>query len=1447
LLRRRFFLFLKLKLLLDRFFKALFCAAVNELQQQTRERDTPNRHMSTRAMEARRRPSPLLQSLVTFIVAVFVLRTVSSETVDVPATPHRCIHGHSQALQSVAQGAAVLDVEYSTSVNASRSNATSSASALSSDAALSLSELHLRSASPLAAESLAGQSKRSVSAATTAALPYPTAYPHVRIHFDVSHLFNSNHFCASEGSQRSDKLGGNVTCGKDDLFSAWKRDFVLHRLLPMLGSSVEQWLSLRDGSPHKTASTPSVPPESANRALRVVVPQGMCGQNVEIPATHSTKGVANTDFVVYVLAAPLHDTVTVGNVRASVSTSSHTIAWATYCAVERHTNRPLVAMMNFVPSSLVIREPPYAAAAAGGFFSSPPLWQRMVRRVVDSFLWMNADHNVDAVDRLLRDAVDKANEVMELYYAQWTTQHYRSLLHELLHALGFAPAELQRYSTKMPVDPSTSVQAATATPAVDAKVKWVVTAAKVKAAVQNWMNCTSNNQLPGAVVEQSGLDGTVGAHWERLQFHDDLMAGVLSPTAALSDMTLAFFDTLPYYRANRLYAEHPAWGYQAGCGFAAGACTPLHRFDVFSDVFDDPSLVTDAATATQLKYWCASRVPFSAGQVQCTSDRRAIGFCFAQGQSGSGRGGAGKCSRNCGADDAQLFAAPPAEHKGLSLLMEGCPIVEPYSNRLCDTPTVFEPSVEGAAGENGGREGANAAADTRYRQRMLVEDQGYYFGPYSRCFASSNVRRLDRFTQRTLEEFWSQLALSSSDNNKTVCSGRLRVADGGSGAAGKSSADTLISARCLQTRCVNGGAAVELRVGTEWIPCPTDGKAGIVAVPPASGYMGWVGCEPAVMYCGDAAQLQRPAHLVKTTPPSIPPTNAFVLPLYRVTLTFSMSLNALDSLGELLGANDGAARFRMALVNSDRTFQAALQKDLARHRARLRLAPFGALVGQRVVGAARLASASFALFAGDTNGDEETSSWSGVAVPLHWGMLVSADLEVVARDSQEAVMSTQAWLVATTSRNSATASNSTASGAASLSAVTFSSVAEWLSLVTCSAASAARNNTQGGEEDSANAACGGAVADAYDVFPTSTSVIPVEANDARRSATSTQLLCSVGNAVQPPLALWSATACDDSVSVSVVGPLDVSEQGRGSADLLEVAVVHLRIRLRNINNVTRDDSERQLFRTSGGAPTTVAKADSTGGMRVESWVTQSVVLLALSKDVSAMLGVSSHLVRVVSIRHSAAASSETFAANERAHVVDVDAGLSEGATPVACSSSRDAVDVGFTVSLPVVEEVPLVDREGRHDAPGDWTSSSMTRTWTAFTKRMRYTWQRQLTDLADGAAVSHTLCPLRHASAVLTEQQLQQQRSGRAGMIPFIPTCCSVCPVLLDDVVNVRAPQPGVSSGDLLLRTRTDTAGPWWNRRLVQVRGFTLSTAAVLGSILTAILLLLCACRHGGR
>lgn len=1340
------------------------------------------------------RATELMRVTVALLLALIIsLPCTVSRAAGVTAAPHhRCIHAHADALLRLTRSAVELDVDYVADLS-SPHNAT----AIEETEPLP---------SPVLSRAVTGLSADfSLGEVNTFAARRP-----LRIHFDVSHLHRDAHICTAVGQLRGDKLGGNVTCGEDDLASAWKRDFVVHRLLPLLQSSVPQWLHLS----HEDA------PEAAAKARtsRVVVPQGVCGPHVSIPSSHSSRGVFDADFIVYVMAAPLHDALTTTSTRASASASSRTVAWATYCAVERRRGRPMVAIMNFVPSSLVIREVSAATtAAAAARSAAQPRWRRLLLHAWRLLFSADPDRRALEEERLSH-AAERASEVTEAYVNQWTAQHYRSLLHELLHALGFAPTQLLRQSTRMTA--ATNHPASTTTR--NASVLYV-TAPAVTSAVQSWMKCRNASVLPGAALEQSGPDGTVGAHWERLYFHDDLMAGVLSPTAALSDTTMAFFDSLPYYAVDRRYAEHAVWGYGAGCGFAGGGCTPLRRFAAF-DAADDTvagnrsflplhnsssSSSNDVDTMTRQRYWCEATAATAAGHTQCTSDRRAIGFCFAQ-------RGARRGSRSAGA----TATAAAVESRGLSLLMEGCPIVEPYSNRVCDTSTGVEGLVD------------DAAADAHYQRGMLVEGQGYYFGPYSRCFASSDIRQLDHVATRLLGGGQSTATSFPDTESGSDGNGARTATPSPSVAAAQTPAShTLVTSRCLQTRCVGGGAAVELRVGSEWIACPADGRAGVVAVPPTSGFMGWVGCEAAELYCAGAMQLQPPSNLARTSPlatdEKVAPASP--LPFYRVTVTFVLALGVwkrTNPLSGLSGSPEGAAAaLRMVLISSDRAFQAALQKDLARHRVQQRpLLPLGAVVQQRVVGATRLTSASLAVFAssstvvtaGAFNANET------VAFPLTWDALVAVSLEVVARSSDEALAETQAWLSASSAASDVPATVGDDS-VARLSVQNFEATASWLSQSSCAAA-AMLMRIKGEKHSSDSWRAGEHAFDDVSAIPAD-----VVATEWEEAALLPACAAMSGTGVgTPSLATWNVSAHDNTASLAVSGPLDVSEQGRGPSDLREVARVHLRLYVLN-----QSSEKDEVFAENATSDTVPAMQHVSADAVAERWLTHATTLLALTKDVSGLLGVSLAWVHVAAVHHKKGGAA-------------VKAGRTAVSEAAATSAPQHhTLDVSFVVSLPALEELP--ERFMAYAAAESADSSSAARssvpaTWTAFTDHARRVWYAQLRRVAEGTPAGGLWCPLHHTNVFYKESLFSVGQDAGADHAATEP----LCPVVLDGAVSVHAPRPGASPTDFLAHVgRPPPVLRWWERRVMVVGGRAVDVAALLASFVVAVVLLHCAHRFG--
>ncbi|KAK7195730.1 Leishmanolysin [Novymonas esmeraldas] len=1321
---------------------------------------------------------------------------------------HRCLHDHSQTLQRIARSAARLTVEHHAAFTpADVVHGFTSTGRLANETEVSRAGVddgveegkpqRYRAGTPsLLAE------VSPVSPATADDSRYGghgrSGTP-FRVHFDVTHLYNASDLCTTTRQRRADKLGDTVDCAAADVLSGWKRRFIVHRLLPLVAASVQQWLSVRVEDAAPDAATAGETVAGGHSATRVFVPQGVCGEHVTVPQTHSTGGVLNTDFIVYVMAAPLHDETTATSTSGATTSSStsRTAAWATYCAVDGHTDRPLVAMMNIVPSSLtltgefdVTSEDVGAAAPRAASYES-------VMAPFASPQSSRGDGRGGAEGRqrrLLRDRVYAARQAMDAYHTEWTTQHLRALLHELIHTLGFAPPQLRRLSTVVPAPRPPGSPAASSA----ANITVVATPA-VQAAVRRWLNCTDARAVPGAALERSGGEGTVGAHWERAQFRDDLMAGVLSPVAALSDMTLAFLDSLPYYRVNRIFAEVPWWGSGAGCAFGGGHCHALPRFSAFQG--QRGGAAEDVEQRTRERYWCEAIAATAPGHVQCTADRRAIGVCFAQRRA--------VAADHRTASPPYEARAPAFESYGMSPLMEGCPVVEPYVNHACDGGAVAHADA--------------TLADAAYRAAVLGEERGFYLGPYSRCFASSDLRRAR-----------SGAANASSTTSRGTTSG-LDVGAGGT--------QFLTSARCLQTRCVRGGLAVELRVGGVWLPCPADGSAAILSVPPASGFTGYVACEPAALYCAGAPQLLR--HV--TAPLEADGTATTAPSLFRVTAAFFMLWTPPPPLpppprrgpppspdAALPGTH--AATFRSVLVTSDAALHAALQSDLSRRRARLQLSPLGAMLQQRrVIGATRLSGAAVAVFPREAAAGEESDAASG-APPRGWHALMSVDMDVVALDADEAAAVTRAWLwtARTTAASSAATGTKSDDGAAAGVPDEFAAVAAWLSRVTCAAAVA-------------NPAANASACVSARLFPVSDFVLPSSTESAAAHQCSSP---GRGGA-------WRVTA-NGGPFLSVVGPLDGADFDGDEASLREAALLHLRLGLAGAAAGER---------TSTPAPPRDQHSRALCDVRDASLVSvlsEPGVMLSLVHDVGALLGVSTRWVRVRALRASPPHSSSSASAVPGTEAKgggstgDVCSSSSNNSSTCAAQSATAAagggVDVLVVVSLPAFDESTRARVRGaRGTRSASSAASASPLTWSDVAAHARDVWRSLLHDAARGGAELHTqtLQDVNGRVGELLRVLCDPGSSAGAAAEPAgsAAAMCDFHGIVVRGVVAVLSPEPDTVPAPFSVedtaelvedRDRPRSGVPWTQRRLTTMATVPVTVGAIVWSVCVVVSVLCC-------
>lgn len=1322
------------------------------------------------------------------------------------ASPHRCLHSRSPALQGRAASAARLAVEYHPTHSRGVVEPEEVASRRGNTTSGSNSALRASSYAAVVQRQRAEQPNQHRAPFT----PFALTGPPLRVHFDVSHLFNGSHYCTTVLQRRFDKLGDTALCAEEDVLSRWKRRFVVHRLLPLLGNAVQQWLSLRaDKSGGADLEAAAASRASARRTSRIFVPQGVCGEHVAVPPAHTRDGVRETDFVVYVMAAPLHDATTVKSKTAAASSSSRTVAWATYCAVDGRTDRPVVAIMNIVPSSLNLRDEfdVGQATQGSGHDHSAPVLRRALSKLVPHF--GSETPGTRGVGVHLRDRAFAAAQAMDAYYTSWTVQHYRAVLHELLHALGFAPPQLLRHA--MTVRATLSAKNGLSTFSGLREGTIVVGTPAVRSAAQRWLNCSDARVVPGAALERSGGDGTAGAHWERAQFRDDLMASVLSPAAALSEMTLAFLDSLPYYHANRDFAELPWWGHNAGCSFGAGDCRPLPRFSQFQARQARGS----DADRTRARYWCEAAPPTSPRRLQCTADRRAIGFCFA--------------TREIRAT-TPTSQTPVIESRGLSLLMEGCPVVEAYANMVCD-------SSDGGSG-GGGNYGLAALGDgtptdAAYRTTVLEGGRGFYFGAFSRCFATSDLHRVAEARRAA----FAVAATSASYANAS-----------GAAEAGAASTGVLSSARCLQTRCAASGRSVEVRVGDAWLACPQDGRARVMAVPATWGYTGYVGCEEASMYCAGAPELVARA---PSTPPPLrevaTATEADAddgeLPFFRVTAAFFVAFDALRAVNPLSAVDTDSAigggvdpidlgfLFRSVLIKSDTALVVALHGDLARRRAQLRLSPLGAVMGQRRVGATRLVGAAIAVLAEEPS----VNTTSPSRFSQHWDALISAEMDVVAHTADEAAAATNAWLT------------ETGDGVGAAPRYGFPAVEDWLSRLACAAAvdgAAGAAAAAAARKSGAKSRGDGPSCRAASLFSLDDHVVAFVEEDAGgtwRDSRVVPPVCAAwrtGELVEPgSSSTWRVTA-NGVPYLSVAGPLDGVEVPDDEVPLREAALVQVRLQHRPFSaRSSAATPVRQPTRTlsaAGGtslsAPCAMPERDFTG------WVSEAGLLLSLQHDLGALLGISPKWLRLRAIRE--AAESESASARPE--------------------TETGTVDVLVAASLPVFDEsagarLSAVTRglDARY-SPGAAAASAAV-TFAQVAAHTREVWVRLLASHSRDSP--HAELALPSVNSRLGELQTVLCRTPRAsdaattaqhatGFVGDAP--CSSDTIVLSTVVGVHAPEPGAVPAPFTEADIALSAGwnervpppPWSHRRLFAVAGVPVTTGAVVMSGVAVLLLL---------
>ncbi len=86
--------------------------------------------------------------------------------------------------------------------------------------------------------------------------------------------------------------------------------------------------------------------------------------------------------------------------------------------------------------------------------------------------------------------------------------------------------------------------------------------------------------LTGMLLENQGAGGSLGSHWERTIFNNEIMNAIASNTDAYySKLTFALLlDTNWYLNIDLSKADETPNGRNKGCAFVTGACTDTDEF-----------------------------------------------------------------------------------------------------------------------------------------------------------------------------------------------------------------------------------------------------------------------------------------------------------------------------------------------------------------------------------------------------------------------------------------------------------------------------------------------------------------------------------------------------------------------------------------------------------------------------------------------------------------------------------------------------------------------------------------------------------------------------------------------------------------------------------------------------------------------------------------------------
>ena len=216
--------------------------------------------------------------------------------------------------------------------------------------------------------------------------------------------------------------------------------------------------------------------------------------------------------------------------------------------------------------------------------------------------------------------------------------------HEMLHVLGFSSGMFRTYRDAYGEPWEDTI----ATRSIDGREVSFLTTPRVLDAVRTHYGCSAGNDgydaLIGATLEDQGGSGTMGSHWEKAAFMDEVMTGSAPYNPVISNVTLAALHDSGWYLPNYDQAEWLAWGEGKGCKFSTYRC--------------------DNGWPRTGGYYCTK-----SDDVGCTYDRKAVGGC--------------QVAKKEGLDELYQHQGLDTNVAGVDELADYCPYIRFYSNTLC--------------------------------------------------------------------------------------------------------------------------------------------------------------------------------------------------------------------------------------------------------------------------------------------------------------------------------------------------------------------------------------------------------------------------------------------------------------------------------------------------------------------------------------------------------------------------------------------------------------------------------------------------------------------------------------------------------------------------------------------------------------------------------------------